>query len=370
MTQAEMLTKTGIQKIPPCIPGNTAESVQQKYGLHHVLKLASNENQYGTSPMAVAAMTEAVRQSSIYPDPFCMQLRKKLDACFGFDQSGDHVIISQGGSGIISLLGEVFICEGDEMILCEPTFGAYAAACRRNNGTVVALPLTEDQAFDLDAIYNAITEKTKMIFICNPNNPSGTAVDSDKLRELIHKVPKQVITVVDEAYIEFATDERVQSMVSEIAEGVNLVVIRTFSKLYGLAGERLGYSLMNKELHGILQKATTVFVGSRVALAGAMAALDDDAFVQSTKNNIREGREYLTREFEALGWKVFDSQTNFLYADSGLNTAILARELEKKGLIIRGNFPYSRITIGTMEQNREMVEMIRQTLAEGNVPSA
>lgn len=370
MSQIDALTKDGIKNIPAYIPGHTAESVKEKYGLDHILKLASNENQYGPSPMAVAAMQKAVAETNIYPDPFCMQIRKKLGLKFGFDGSGDNVIISQGACGIILLLAEVFIGDGDEMIFCEPTFGAYGGACRRNNGKAVRLPLTAGQTFDLDAIYHAITEKTKLIFICNPNNPTGTVVDTQALRNFIHRVPKHVVVVVDEAYIEFASDPAVQSMVDEIAEGVNLVVTRTFSKLYGLAGERVGYSLMNKELHSVLQKATTVFVGSRVALAGALAALDDDAYVTATKENIRLGREYLTKELTAMGWKVWESHTNFIYADSGLNSGLLAKELEKKGLIIRGNFEYSRITIGTMEQNEEMIDIIKKTIAEGNVPKA
>lgn len=366
----DAMTKPGIQKIPPYIPGDTAESVKEKYGLTEVLKLASNENQLGSSPKAIEAMIEAVKQANIYPDPFCMGLRKKIGKKFGFDDSGDNVIISSGASGILSLLGEVFICEGDEVIFCEPTFGAYAGATRRNNGVPVVLPLTEDKKFDLEGMYRAITDKTKMIFICNPNNPTGTVVDSEELKAFIHKVPQHVIVVVDEAYIELSSNPEVKSMVSEIAEGVNLIVVRTFSKIYGLAGLRLGYSLMNKELHAILQKSTTVFVASREALAGAMAALDDEEFIRTTKAVMKEGREYLTRELTALGWYIYPSETNFIYGDSGLNTSLLAEELKKKGLIIRGNFEFSRITIGTMEQNRKVVEIIREVMESGAVPKA
>ncbi len=370
MDKIEQLIKEGIRNIPPYIPGNTSESVKEKYHLDHVLKLASNENQYGCSPKAREAMLQAVTESNIYPDPFCMQLRKKLGVKFGFDDSGDNVIISAGASGILLLLGEVFVCGGDEVVFCEPTFGAYASAATRNNGKPVACPLTPDQKFDLKAMEQAVTEKTKLVFICNPNNPSGTAVDSGELRAFLHRLPKHVIAVVDEAYIEFATDPAVQSMIPEISEDLNLIVVRTFSKIYGLAGERIGYSLMNKKLHAVLQKATSVFVVGRTALAGAMAALDDDDFLVSTREGIREGRDYLTQELTAMGWQVWESHTNFLYADSHLNTKLLAQELEKKGLIIRGNFRYSRITVGTMEQNREMIAIIKETVARGRVPAA
>lgn len=369
MSKIDELTKPGIQNIPPYIPGRTSESVKEKYHLEHVLKLASNENQYGTAPMAVAAIKEAAESANIYPDPFCMGLRKKLGKLFGFDDSGDNVIISAGACGVLSLLGEVFICEGDEYITCEPTFGALNGAVKRNGGKVITVPVTDDQVFDLDAMAAKVTDKTKMVYICNPNNPTGTVVDSAKLREFIHKMPDHVITVIDEAYIEFANDPKVESMIPEIREGLNLVVIRTFSKIYGLAGERIGYTFMNKELHGVMQKATSVFVVGRTSLAGAMAALDDKEFIETTSKNIAEGREYVTRELEALGWKVWPSKTNFVYADSHLDTRILAQELEKKGLIIRGNFDYSRITIGRMDQNKEMIDIIKAVVAEGNVPA-
>ncbi len=370
MSDIDKLTKKGIQNIPAYIPGRTSESVKEKYGLDKVLKLASNENQYGVSPKAVEAMVQAATEANIYPDPFCLQLRKKLGKKFGFDESGDNVIISQGGCGIIALLGEVFITEGDEMICCDPTFDAYAGACRRNGGIVVKVPVTKEQLYDLDGIFAAITEKTKMIFICNPNNPTGTAVDSSALMALIKKIPKHIITVVDEAYIELATDPAVRSMVPLITEDLNLIVIRTFSKLYGMAGVRVGYSFMNKELHATLQKATTVFVAGRIALAGVMAAMDDEEFVLQTRKGISQGRNYLTKELTAMGWKVFESHTNFIYTDSGLQTAALANELEKYGLIIRGNFKYSRITIGTMEQNKEVIEIIKKVISKGNVPKS
>jgi histidinol-phosphate aminotransferase len=341
--------------------------VKEKYGVKEIMKLASNENQLGTSPKALEAMAEAINAVNIYPDAFCMEIRKKLGMRFGFDDCGDNVIMSVGASGAISLIAEVFVCEGDEVIFCNPTFSSYEEATNRNNGKVVALALTEQEEFDLDAIKAAITDKTKLIFICNPNNPTGTVVDNDTLRAFIHSVPKHVITVVDEAYIEFA--DGVDSMVSEIKEGVNLIILRTFSKLYGLAGIRLGYSLMNKEIHAILQKSTSVFVASRVALAGAMAAIDDEEFVKTTIDTNRRGKEYLTKEFAKLGWYVYPSHTNFIYVKTDRDTVQLANECMKKGLIIRDNFKNSRITIGTDDQNKRIVEIMKEIISEGKLPA-
>ncbi len=366
----EDLVKKGIKKIPPYIPGDTAESVTKKYGIkpEDILKLASNENQFGPSPKAIEAMAAEIPRLHIYPDPFCMELRKKLGVMNGFDDSGDNAIIAVGASGILSLLGEVFVQEGDEVITCEPTFGAYAGAVQRNNGTLIALPLTEDLRFDLKGIYAAITDKTKMICICNPNNPTGTVVDSEELKAFIHKVPRNIIIVVDEAYIELSGNPAVKSMVSEIRDDTNVVVARTFSKLYGIAGARIGYALCNKEMHGILQKCTSVFIGSRVALAGAMVALDDEEYIAKTKAAMKEGREYLTSEFTKLGFYVYPSETNFLYVNTGYHTALFAEECKKYGLIIRGNYEYSRITVGRMDQNVKMVEIIKKVIESGAVP--
>lgn len=365
----EDLVKDGIKNIPPYIPGDTAESVEKKYGIapEDILKLASNENQFGPSPKAVEAMAKEVGRVHIYPDPFCIEIRKKIGVMNGFDDSGDNVVIAVGASGILSLLGEVFIKKGDEVIFCEPTFGAYAGAVIRNDGTPVVLPLTEDLKFDLKAMYNAITDKTKMICICNPNNPTGTVVDSEELKEFIHKVPKDIIIVVDEAYIELSSNPDVKSMVSEISDDTNVVVARTFSKLYGLAGVRLGYAMCNKEMHAILQKCTSVFTGSRVALAGAMAALDDEEYIKKTKAAMLEGRKYLTDEFTKMGFYVYPSETNFLYVNTGYNAAEFAEECKKYGLIIRGNFEYSRITVGRMDQNEKMVEIIKKIIESGEL---
>lgn len=216
-------------------------------------------------------------------------------------------------------------------------------------------------------MYNAITDKTKMICICNPNNPTGTVVDSEELKEFIHKVPKDIIIVVDEAYIELSSNPDVKSMVSEISDDTNVVVARTFSKLYGLAGVRLGYAMCNKEMHAILQKCTSVFTGSRIALAGAMAALDDEEYIKKTKAAMLEGRKYLTDEFTKMGFYVYPSETNFLYVNTGYNAAEFAEECKKYGLIIRGNFEYSRITVGRMDQNEKMVGIIKKIIESGEL---
>jgi histidinol-phosphate aminotransferase len=363
----DLLIKPGIRNIPPYIPGATAESARRP-GITEIFKLASNENQLGTSPKALEALAEAVKTVSIYPDPFCLGLREKIGERFGFTENpGDHVILSSGASGAMLLIGEVFLLPDDEVVTCDPTYGAYNGTSRRNSAKAVTCPLNSDLEYDLDALEKLITEKTKMVYICNPNNPTGTIIDPDKLRAFIHRMPPHLIVVVDEAYIEFSGDEKRYSMISEIKEGVNLIVMRTFSKLYGLAGARIGYSFTNKEIHDVLLKSTSVFVISREAVAAANAALDDDDFVKSTIDMVDNGRKYLTKELTAIGAKVYPSYTNFVYADTGYNTAQLALKCRERGLIIRGNFELSRITVGTEYQNKRVVEIIKEVISTGEV---
>jgi histidinol-phosphate aminotransferase len=192
-------------------------------------------------------------------------------------------------------------------------------------------------------------------------------VDAGALRRFIRQMPRHVVTVVDEAYIDFADDPKSMSMVLEIADDLNLIVLRTFSKMYGLAGARIAFGLTNKEIHNVLQRSTDVFVVSRDALAAADAALDDHEFVERSRAAVAEGRGYLTAEFESMGMKVYRSQANFIYVDTGYDTAQLASACRSLGLVIRGNFMYTRITIGTDRQNRRAVGIIREVIASGDV---
>ncbi|MDR1509539.1 MAG: aminotransferase class I/II-fold pyridoxal phosphate-dependent enzyme [Synergistaceae bacterium] len=363
----EDLVKPGIRNIPPYIPGRASESTLLP-GVAEILQLGSNENQLGTSPMAIEAMQKAIKLSNCYPDPFCAGIRSKIGKLYGFEEEPEsHVVISAGGIGALRLIGDVFLEPGDEVVYCAPSYDVYGIMAARSDAKAVKLPLDRDQRFDLDAIAQAVNERTKLVIICNPNNPSSTAVDAGALRRFIRQMPRNAVTVVDEAYIDFADDPGSMSMVSEIAEGVNLIVLRTFSKMYGLAGARIAFGLTNKEIHNVLQRSTDVFVVSRAALAAADAALDDHEFVERSRAAVVEGRSYLTAEFESMGMKVYRSQANFVYVDTGYDTSQLASACMQRGLVIRGNFLYSRITIGTDRQNRRAAEIIREVIASGEV---
>ncbi len=335
-----------------------------------ILKLDFNESQFGTSPLAVKAMQEASATSNLYPEPFSATLRAKLGEKYGFGDEGQkHVVAHAGASGIISILRSAFLSPGDEVVTCVPTFEAYAGVARAAGAKLVSLPVTKDQTFDLDAMAAAITDKTRLVCICNPNNPTATVLERDAMLSFVKSLPPRVITVVDEAYIELADDPDALTMLPAVHEGLPVVVVRTFSKLYGMAGARVGYAVSTEELTESLSDVLPVFAVSRAAQAGAVAALEDDAFAVATRKAVAESRAFVTSELTKLGWDVYPSQTNFVYADSHLNTAALAAALRERGILIRGNYEFSRITLGTLEQDRRLVDTIRDVVGKGEVPA-
>jgi len=362
----ESLTKPGIRKIPAYIPGDTIENVRKKYQVTELLKLASNENQLGSSPLALEAMRAQIDNAYIYPDPFCEELRAKLGE--KYDLTPHNVLVTSGGSGGIALIGDTFLCPDDEVMYCTPTFTLYKGSVIRASAVEKTMPVLSDGSFDLKSLAAAVTDRTKLIYVCSPNNPSGAAVKHDELLRFVDSMPPHVITVIDEAYIEFATDPGYGSLADYVDDERRLIVMRTFSKAYGLAGARIGYLLTSRDIHANLMRAATPFTGNRMALAGAMAAMDDDDFLEKSIRYICEGRKYLKAEFEKLGFRVFPSQANFVYVDVGVNTSDFAEKSKSRGLIIRGNFPHCRITIGTQEQNEKMIEIIKDVLKEGVLP--
>ena len=334
-----------------------------------ILKLDFNESQFGTSPLAVKAMKEASETSNFYPEPFSATLRAKIGEKYGFGDDGQkHVVAHAGASGILSILGPAFLSPGDEVITCVPTFEAYAATARAAGARLIGLPVTKGQLFDLDAMTKAVTDKTRLVCICNPNNPTGNALNHDAIASFVRSLPPRVITVVDEAYIELSDDPDALTMLPEVHEGLPVVVVRTFSKLYGMAGARVGYALSTEELTQSLLDVLPVFAVSRSAQAGAIAALEDTSFAIATKKAVAESRSFLSSELVGLGWDVYPSQTNFVYADSHLDTAALAAALKKRGVLIRGNYEFSRITLGTLEQDKRLVDTIRDVVGKGEVP--
>lgn len=229
----------------------------------------------------------------------------------------------------------------------------------------MGVPLDENLKFDLKALKAAITEKTKLLMICNPNNPTASYLPGEELAAFIKELPDRIICVIDEAYIEYATSEDCVSMIPLI-EDYRVIVTRTFSKIWGLAGARLGYAIASEEISSLLRANVITFNVNKMVIAAAKASLDDKEFLESTWKENKEGKEFLTEKMKGFGWKVWPSETNFIYVtETGLEPAYIAAEMEKRGVIIRGNMGFIRLTIGNMEQNRIMAAAFEDILKKG-----
>ncbi|MDR2663239.1 MAG: histidinol-phosphate transaminase [Treponema sp.] len=352
-----------VKEAPPYVVGVSETGIVNRPGVTEIIQLATNENPFGISPLAEKAMIAEASRGNRYPDVRATTLRVKLAKKHGL--SPDNVIVTEGATQALNFIGEVFIREGDEIILSSPTYPNYYNVIKRMRGTLVDVPMAEDYIINFDDVSRAITPKTKVIFICNPNNPTGTIADDKKMLEFIRKAPKHLVVVVDEAYIDFVADGGYQSMICAIDDSANLLVVRTFSKIYGMAGCRIGYTLANKEIIDYLQCNATGFCCNRMGMFGAEAALDDAEFAETTKRLNAEGRDYLTRELTGMGFKVWPSSSNFIYFDARRNPGEFADALMNYGILIRGNFAVNRISVGTMEQNRKAAAAMKDILAKG-----
>ncbi|MDD3192874.1 MAG: histidinol-phosphate transaminase [Oscillospiraceae bacterium] len=317
-----------------------------------IIRMCWNENQLGISPKAVAAMKEALEKSNLYPDFYAVALKDRIGEVYGLTR--DNVFTAGGSSAVIDAIGAVYLDEGDEVLYCTPTFGAYRDMAVVNGAVPVEIPLTAEMRFDLDGLYAAITDQTKIIVICNPNNPTGMAVGAAELEDFVKKVPAHILIMIDEAYIEYADDPAVRSAVPLISEGYSVIVLKTFSKIHGMAGIRVGYGLAKEAIIDDLMRSPGAFNTSTVAIAGATASLGDRDFLSRSYQMVKEGRHYLIKEMEKLGCQVYHSQTSFLYFDAHMDPQKLKVECAKRGILI-GAFELSRVSIGDSKQNAAFI---------------
>lgn len=364
------LWRDGIDGLTPYVPGKPIEEVKRTYGLERVTKLASNENPLGPSPKAIDAMQKAVADSWLYPDPTGTGLREKLAHLYQLHP--EQVVIGSGADHLITLITSAFMNEGEEAIYCTPTFPSYRSAVLSMGGNPVEIPLTADYAFDLDAILDAVTGRTKVIFICNPNNPTGTILGPEALNHFLKQVPSHVITVLDEAYAEFIRETDYPIGRDYMLDGhQQLITLRTFSKLYGLAGTRVGYALGSEAILEPIKMVRPTFEVNRPALAGAEATLDDLSYSKEALRIISTEADRLTTVYRELGFDVVDTHANFIFVNVKTNAEDLSEALLKRGIIIRSCAPWGldthvRITIGTPEANDELIHALKeiQSLAQ------
>lgn len=346
-----------VKEAPPYNFGVGARKPPLRPGVHSVIDLHKNENLYGISSLAEKEMRKQSGLSNIYPDISASSLTQKLAIMHQVQL--ENVLVTQGATSALGFIGDVFIRKGDEVIITSPTYPNYYNISKKNCGIIVEVPMDEDLIPNFEKIRKAVTSKTKIVFLCNPNNPTGTICRYEELIDFLKELPSHVVLVVDEAYFDFIDEPGYNSLIENVGDDVNLIVVRTFSKIYGMAGARIGYVVSNKEIIGYLRISATGFCCNRVGLLGAEAALDDEEFVESTKRRNKEGRNYLTEEMKTLGFKVWPSHSNFIFFDPGIETSQFAEEMYSFGINLRGDFSCCRISVGRMEHNKRAVEAMK-----------
>lgn len=358
-----MKPKANIVNLPVYQPGKPVEEVKRELGLSEVIKLASNENPYGCSPQAKEAIVAELSNLSIYPDGSAAELTMELAASLGVNK--DQIIFGCGSDEIIALITRAYLEPGDETIMADQTFSVYKSNADIEGAISIEVPLA-DGTHDMNAMLAAISDKTKIMWICNPNNPTGTIVSEDELVRFLDAVPSNVMVVLDEAYYEYVMDASYPDSMKLMARYSNLVILRTFSKIYGLAALRIGYGIGQSEVIKLINQVREPFNTGRPAQAAAKAALRDQKFVESCRQNNAEGIRYLQQEFDRLGLHYFPAHGNFIMVDVRTSGKDVFQSLLNKGIIVRPGFArypnYIRVSVGTPEQNKAFIGELEQVL--------
>ena len=349
-----------ILDIAPYVPGKPIEELEREYGIKGSIKLASNENPLGPSPKAVEAIGRQIANLHRYPDGAGHVLLNKLAE--ELSVRTDQIVMGNGSDDILGLLSRALLQPGDEVIIPMPSFLMYVIVTQSAGAVPREVPL-KDMHIDLAGILRRLTPRTRMVFICNPNNPTGTMLTREALGAFLEALPPEVVVVLDEAYIEFARDTRCARGLSFLNGQRTVVTLRTFSKVYGLAGLRVGYGVMPSELAQLLNRVRMPFNVNSLAQAAAVAALDDTEFFDKTKALIHDGLDFLYGELAKRGLRYFPTQTNFFLIDVQRDAKAVFEQFLRLGVIVRAmsayGFPnFIRINVGLPEENRRFLEAL------------
>jgi len=365
MEEKKSLVRKGILDLKPYLPGKPIEEVKRELGLKEVIKLASNETSVGPSPLAIEAIKKELKNINLYPEGSSSVLREKLAQRLSIDK--EMIIIGNGEDDIIDLIGMAFINNGDEVITGEITFPAYETITKIMRGKIIPVKL-KDYTYDLEEIAQRINEKTKIIFLCNPNNPTGTIVDKEAVDRFTKQVPDDVVVVFDEAYYDYVEDENYPNSLSYVLEEKNVIVLRTFSKIAGIAGVRIGYGIAKPELIGYLNRVVNPFTTNRLAQVAALASLDDEEHRKKVLRSNQEGKKYLYRELKEIDLFYLPTEANFIFIDLKGDSEVIFEKLLKKGVIIRpgktwGCPNFIRVTIGTPYENEKFIQALKEIMS-------
>lgn len=357
-----------VSDIKPYVPGKPVEELERKLGIKDSIKLASNENPLGPSPMALNSIlddltnTKSSNSFNRYPDGNGYYIKKALTEKLFVSE--DEIILGNGSNELIDIAARTFLQPGDEAVMAYPSFVVYPMSTQAIGAKPVQIPL-KNHTHDLDAIGDAITSRTKMVFIANPNNPTGTINKRDEFDRLMKRIPDGLLVVIDEAYYEYVTDPEYADSMKHFRYGRDILILRTFSKIYGLAGLRIGYGIARKDIVSEMNKLRPPFNTNAIAQKAALWALKDEDHIKSTKEINEQGKRYLYKEVDSLGLKYVPTEANFIYMPLGQDANILYNKLLREGIIVRPMGPQEiRVTIGLPEENKRFIEALKKVISE------
>ena len=364
------LVTANIEKLRPYAPGKPIEETEREYGVPNPSKMASNENPLGPSPLAMEAMKNVCHEMNLYPDGGCYYLKERLSKHLErYNVEPHNLIIGNGSNEVIEFIIRTFVGPDENVVTGEPSFIIYRLASISHNREEISIPLKPDLSYDLDGMAEAINDKTKVIFLANPNNPTGRTFSDEEFMRFLSKVRDDIIICLDEAYAEYLGDPNVANGLAYAPHRNRLVVLRTFAKIFGLAGLRLGYGVASRQLVDYMDRVRPPFNVNRMAQAAAIAALDDVEHVQRSRENNTSGLKYLQDAFDRLSVKWYPTQANFILLDFGRPAAPFYEGLIRRGYITRPVDNYGlpnclRVTVGTAAQNKGFVEVFEKVLSE------
>ncbi len=358
------VARSSILEIKPYLPGKPIEEVKRELGVKQVVKLASNECPVGPSPKVVRAITQAIKGLNRYPDGGCFHLRQELSR--RLKVKPNQLIFGNGSDEIIVMVIRAFVREDDEVIVAQPSFLIYEIASQIAGAKIRSIPL-KDFYYDLEGMRKAVKTKTKVLFIGNPDNPASTYLTHNQLRDFLNELPKDVVVIIDEAYFEFVENSDYPDSIKLLQSYSNLVITRTFSKMYGLAGLRIGYGIAHADMIDILNRIREPFNVNSLAQAAALSCLKDGAYYRRVLQSIRTEKKALYRQFKVMGLSYIEGVTNFILLNVNKNSTEVSQGLLKRGVIVRdmdfwGLKNYIRVSIGTPKENQKFIRALKEVL--------
>lgn len=358
------LATSGVRELHPYMPGKPVEELERELGISDIVKLASNENPLGPSAMALEAIRAELAELTRYPDGNGFNLKLALSQKYGVSQGS--ITLGNGSNDVLDVIARAYAGPGREVIYSQYSFAVYALATQAVGANAIVTP-AKDWGHDLDAMLAAISDSTSLIFIANPNNPTGTWISDKTLKAFLEEVPENVIVVLDEAYCEYIEDKSFPDGVSLLKDFPNLIVTRTFSKAYGLAALRVGYALAGEDISDVLNRVRHPFNVNSVALAAATAVLEDQNYLKRSRDLNNAGMRQLEKGLDKLGLTYIPSVGNFICFDSGKDGAEMYQDLLQQGVIVRpvGNYgmaQHLRVSIGLENENERFLSALERVL--------